>query len=89
MFKNLDELTEELNKNKSLKFRIKVSANASSDSIEFLDDTIKVKVKARAIEGKANKAIIDYLSKLLKIAKSKVKIVSGEKSSIKTILIEL
>ncbi len=88
MFKNIDELIYEFNKNKSVKFRIKVSANASSDSIEFCEETIKVRIKARAIEGKANKAIIEYLSEILGIAKSKIKIVNGEKSSIKTILIQ-
>ena len=88
MFKNPDELICEFNKNKSIKFRIKVSANASSDSVEFCEELIKIRIKARAIEGRANKAIIEYLSKILGIAKSKIKIVNGEKSSIKTILIQ-
>ena len=37
------------------------------------------------IEGKANKAIIEYLSDVLSVPKSKIAIVNGEKSSIKTI----
>lgn len=88
MFKSKDELICEFNQNKSIKFRIKVSANASLNSIEFCDDIVKIKVKARAIEGKANKAIIEFLSEELEIPKSKIKIVNGEKSSIKTISIQ-
>ena len=89
MFKSTDEIIQELNKNKIVKFKIKVSANTSSDAIDFTEDTIKIKVKARAIEGKANKAVINFLSELLGVAKSKIKITSGEKSSIKVILVQL
>ena len=43
---------------------------------------------ARAVDGKANKAIIEYLASLLKVSKSKISIITGEKSSIKTIQVK-
>ena len=89
MFKSLDELINQLNINKTVKFKIKVVANSRNDSIDFCDDIIKIKIKAPAIEGRANKAIIEYLSKLMGVAKTKIKIAGGEKSSLKLICIQL
>lgn len=89
IYKNFDEIIEQLEKDLEVKFKIKVVANSKNNSVEFLEDFIKVKIKQRAVEGKANKAIIEYLSDLLKVAKSKVSIASGEKSSIKTIKVKL
>ena len=85
--KNLDELIEFIKENDNFKFKIKVVANSKNNSIEFCDDFIKIKIKERAIEGKANKAIVEYLSDILKYPKSKITILNGEKSSIKTIQI--
>lgn len=88
IYKNFDEIMEQLEKDLEVKFKIKVVANSKNNSVEFLEDFIKVKIKQRAVEGKANKAIIEYLSDLLNVAKSKVSIASGEKSSIKTIKVK-
>ncbi|PIZ04437.1 MAG: YggU family protein [Gammaproteobacteria bacterium CG_4_10_14_0_8_um_filter_38_16] len=49
---------------------------------------IKIKVNSPPVDGKANEALILFLSKFLDIPKSKIKIVSGEKSRIKKISIE-
>ena len=89
MYKCIDELIDELNVKKSVKFKVKASANSSIDSIDFCEEIIKIKIKAPAIEGKANKAIVEYLSKVIGVAKSKIKIVNGQKASIKTICIQL
>ena len=85
MIKNTDELVELIIKNDGFKFKIKVVANSKVNLLDFCEEYIKVKIMARAVEGKANKAIIEYLSDILKIPKSKISITSGEKSSIKTI----
>ena len=85
MPKNIDELIELIKKNDGYKFKIKVVANSKVNLIDFCDEYIKIKITARAVEGKANKAIIEYLSEILGVAKSKINIVNGEKSSIKTI----
>ena len=89
MFKNIDEIISEINNKKSVKFKIKVTANSKSETLDFCEELIKIKVKAPKIEGKANKAIIEYLSRMLGVAKSRIEIVNGEKSSIKTIFIKL
>ncbi|MBE7708087.1 MAG: DUF167 domain-containing protein [Cyanobacteria bacterium SIG27] len=88
MIKNLDELLELIKNNDGYKFKIKVVANSKINLIDFNEEYIKVKIMARAVEGKANKAIIEYLSDTLKYPKSKISIVTGEKSSIKTIQVK-
>jgi uncharacterized protein (TIGR00251 family) len=50
--------------------------------------TVGIHVKAQAIEGKANKAIIALIADILDISKSSVHIVSGQTSSIKRVFIE-
>jgi len=88
MIKKLDELLELIKNNDGYKFKIKVVANSKINLIDFNEEYIKVKIMARAVEGKANKAIIEYLSDILKYPKSKISIVTGEKSSIKTIQVK-
>ncbi len=83
--KNIEELKIQLETHKQISFKIKAVANSKNNSVEFLDEYIKVKINQKAIDGKANKAIIEYFSEILKIAKSKIEIVNGEKSSIKTL----
>lgn len=87
--KDIDELKKLLEAHGQISFKIKAAPNSKNNSLEFLDEYIKVKINQKAIDGKANKAIIEYFSKILKIAKSKIEIVNGEKSSIKTISIIL
>jgi len=89
MIKNVEDLINHIKNNDGYRFKIKVIANASKNMIDFYEDFIKVKIMAPATDGKANKAIIDFLSKTLKFPKSKIKIVTGEKSSMKEILIQL
>ena len=70
----------------SLIIKLKISPNASKNEIINKDGEIKVKVTAQPIENKANKALIEFLSKSLKIAKSNIEIVKGETSKEKTLL---
>ncbi|OGT38672.1 MAG: YggU family protein [Gammaproteobacteria bacterium RIFCSPHIGHO2_12_FULL_38_14] len=48
---------------------------------------VKIKVNSPPVDGKANAALILFLSKFLKIPKSSIKIISGEKSKIKKLSI--
>ncbi len=50
---------------------------------------IKIKVKARPIEGEANAEVITFLAKLLGIAKSGIQIERGHTSRKKDLIIEL
>lgn len=69
--------------------KVKVIAGAKNNSLEHLKDgTIKLRIAQKALDGKANKEIINYLSKVYNIPKSNINILKGEKSSHKTIQID-
>ncbi len=85
--KNINEFLD-LIKNSPIpiKLQIKVCANSKKNSIEFFKEFIKLKIAKPAIEGKANKEIIKYLSDILNLPKNNIKILNGEKSSVKMLL---
>ena len=70
----------------NLIIKLKISPNASKNEIIKTDEMVKVKVTAQPIENKANKALIEFLSKNFKVPKSSIEIVKGETSKEKTIL---
>ena len=70
-----------------LKLKIRISPNASKNEIIKGEDGVKIKITAQPIEGKANKAVVEFLSKEFKIPKSYIEIVKGTTSKEKTILI--
>lgn len=72
-----------------LVLKIRISPNASKNQIILSDDMIKVKVTAQPIENKANKALIEFLSKYLKVPKTSISIVKGETSKDKTLHISV
>ena len=49
---------------------IRVSPNASKNEIIISDDMIKLKITSQPVEGKANKAVIEFLSKFRRFFKS-------------------
>lgn len=69
-------------------FSLKISPNASKNTIIKENDGIKVKITAQPIDGKANKALIEFLSKQFKVPKSYFEIIKGETSKDKTLLIK-
>ena len=68
--------------------KTRVIPNSSKNQIIQEKDYIKIKLTSSAKGGKANKQLIEFLSKKLKVPKRKIKIVSGEHSRDKHILIE-
>ena len=52
------------------------------------DAPFKLKVTAQPIENKANKAVIEYLSKYFKIPKTSISVLRGETFKEKTILLK-
>ena len=66
--------------------RLKIVPNSSKNEIILEDEFIKVKVTAQPIENKANKALVEFLSKQFKISKSCIEILKGDTSKEKTIL---
>lgn len=72
-----------------MKLRIKVKPASKTDEImRGADGTLKVKIKAQPVEGKANKYLVEYLSAVLALPKSKIVILKGETNSFKTLEIE-
>lgn len=69
--------------------KIKIVPNSSKNDIIIEDEFVKVKVTAQPIENKANKALIEYLSKQFKIPKTSIEILKGETSKDKTILLKI
>ncbi len=66
--------------------KIRIVPNSSKNDIIIEDEFVKVKITAQPIENKANKALIEYLSKTFKVPKTSIEIVKGETSKDKTLL---
>lgn len=71
--------------NDGIILKIKVIPNSSKTQIILADDIIKIKITAPPVENKANKAVIDFLAKFLKIPKTYITIIKGHTSKDKTI----
>ena len=72
-----------------LLIRIKIVPNSSKNDLIIEDEFIRVKVTAQPIENKANKALVEFLSKKFKIPKTSIQIVKGDTSKEKTILFSI
>jgi uncharacterized protein (TIGR00251 family) len=68
---------------------IRVQPKSSKNEIsEILDDgTIKIRLTAPAYEGKANQALIKFLSDLIGVPPSDIEIVAGQKNKDKLVTI--
>ena len=64
---------------------VKVVPNSSKNFISNEGEFLKVKLTAPPVDNKANKALIEYLSKLLKIPKTSIVLQSGATSKNKRI----
>ena len=69
-------------------FRLKIVPNSSKNDIILENEFIKIKITAQPIENKANKALIEYLSKTFKTPKTSIEILKGDTSKDKTIFIK-
>ena len=67
--------------------RLKIVPNSSKNDIILEDEFIKIKITAQPIENKANKALVEYLSKTFKVPKTNIEILKGDTSKDKTISI--
>lgn len=72
-----------------LLLKVRVIPRASSNQIAgFEGATLKAKLTAPPIEGKANRELIKLLAKTLGVRKSRVEIVSGHKGRLKMVRLE-
>jgi uncharacterized protein (TIGR00251 family) len=69
---------------------VKAQPNSSKNKIAGLygDDSLKINIKAPAVEGVANKELIKFLSKTFKVSKSDI-LIKGETSKRKQIIMHL
>ncbi len=74
---------------KGLVVRLKIVPNSSKNDIIIEDEFIKVKVTAQPIENKANKALVEFLSKTFKVPKTSIEIVKGDTSKEKTVFFKV
>ena len=72
-----------------LLIRVKIVPNSSKNDLIIEDEFIKVKVTAQPIENKANKALVEFLSKKFKVPKTSIEIVKGDTSKEKTLLFSI
>ncbi|MFA6472803.1 MAG: DUF167 domain-containing protein [Candidatus Latescibacterota bacterium] len=70
-----------------MKMGIRLIPNASRNEVagRIEDGRFKVKVQSPPVEGAANKQLIVFLAGFLRVSKSRVRIISGEKSRDKVI----
>ena len=67
-------------------FSVRVQPRASKDEISGeMGGALKVRLRAPALEDRANEALVEFLAGLLKTSKSAVRILSGERSRTKRI----
>jgi len=69
--------------------RIKAQPNASKSQIAGLfgePPRLKVRIAAPPVDGKANQELLDFLSQMLGLSQSKLKLIRGETSPKKDIL---
>ncbi len=70
-------------------FNVKLVPNSSFSKItDYTDNYVKIKISSPAVENRANKELINFCSEIFSVNKSKISILSGEKSKIKKLLIK-
>jgi uncharacterized protein len=62
---------------------IRAKPNSRFDRIEKIGEVWQIRLKAPAVDGKANEHLIEFLSEILKIPKSKISLKKGQTSRIK------
>ena len=78
----------EISQNKLNQLSLKVTPNAGRNEITgFTDGVLHLKIKAPPVKGKANRELIDFLSRALGVKKSAITIVRGQTSRNKTIAV--
>jgi uncharacterized protein (TIGR00251 family) len=62
---------------------IKAKPNQRFDKIEKIGEEWQIRLKAPAVDGKANEHLIELLSEILNLPKSKISLKKGQTSRIK------
>lgn len=68
-----------------MRVNIRVIPNAKKNDVSEEGEKLKVYVKAPAVDGKANKAMIEVLAEYFKVKKGDIRIIRGERSREKVV----
>jgi uncharacterized protein (TIGR00251 family) len=72
-----------------IRLDVYIQPRASTTEIAGMhDDVIKIRIAARAVDGAANRALIDFIAQHLGIAKRSVRIIAGGASRRKLLEID-
>ena len=67
---------------------VRIQPRASKNSVVRMDDgSLKIRLTAPPVDGAANEALVDFLSRTLDLSKSSIEIVSGHTSREKRVKI--
>ncbi|MGH9811589.1 MAG: DUF167 domain-containing protein [Candidatus Acidiferrales bacterium] len=70
----------------AVRFQVKVQARARRNEVAGIHDgALRVRVTAPPVEGRANEAVVELLSVHLRLPKSSIRIVAGERAPLKTV----
>ncbi len=72
-----------------MRIEVRVKPNSKKESVSRVDEGVyEVRVSVPPEKGRANERVLDLLSKHLRVRKSSLRIVKGEKARVKVIEIE-
>jgi uncharacterized protein (TIGR00251 family) len=72
-----------------VQFAVRVIPGASKNEVAGIQDgALKIKLTAPPVEGKANRACVEFLAGLLGVRRSALEITAGEKSRKKTVSVD-
>ena len=73
-----------------MKIEVRITPNASKDEItgKAEDGRLRVRIQSPPVDGAANRRLIRFIAKTAGVAKSKVRIVRGERSRDKALEID-
>ncbi|MDH5648916.1 MAG: DUF167 family protein [Gammaproteobacteria bacterium] len=75
--------------NDDLLIKIRLQPNAGRDEVAGVQDNcLKISVTSQPVEGKANRHLVSFLSKLIRMPKTHLILVSGDRSKIKLLRIK-
>ncbi|MEK7273689.1 MAG: DUF167 domain-containing protein [Candidatus Desantisbacteria bacterium] len=75
---------------KTVYLNIKLQPNASRNEIvDWKSEYIRIRVQSPPVDGKANKALINFLANELDVKKAQIAIIAGQTSRLKRIQVQI
>lgn len=75
----INKFLKQLKEKGEVYLRVKIHPNSSENKITevMTDDTVKINIAAKPVQGKANQELIKFLAREFSAPKNNVKIISG------------